>query len=162
MLGARATNLTVSPGAINAGGDMAGSKSATSVRPSSRQPPGDAADSADKNDDWVWVYVRNFDDAPLREERYVMILPDGTVKAGLSDARGEVHEERVPLGPVDVVIPDAIDGDMTQARRPSLGPPPVAAPGTTPPLPMPQPLPAKKKPAPPVVVPSPPPSPSPR
>lgn len=47
---------------------------------------------------WIHLYWTNEDGEPIPNDRYVVIAPDGVVKAGYTDIRGESAEEQFPAG----------------------------------------------------------------
>jgi HEAT repeat protein len=47
---------------------------------------------------WIHLYWTNEDGEPIPHDRYVVIAPDGVVKAGYTDVRGEAAEEQFPTG----------------------------------------------------------------
>jgi HEAT repeat protein len=55
-------------------------------------------------DDWIRLTVKDRTGAPRRHKGYVLILPDGLTKAGVTDARGIVGEEQVAPGSGDFEI----------------------------------------------------------
>ncbi|HUS63614.1 MAG TPA: HEAT repeat domain-containing protein [Kofleriaceae bacterium] len=62
--------------------------------------------AAGPRSDWLVVHVVDFDAAPVPEARYQLLLPDGIVKVGHTDARGAVREESVPTGTCTVELAD--------------------------------------------------------
>ncbi|HEY7954598.1 MAG TPA: HEAT repeat domain-containing protein, partial [Polyangia bacterium] len=56
-----------------------------------KRPPGAPAD-------FVAIHVVDFDGAPLAGARYRLTLPDGSIKLGATDGRGDVREESAPRG----------------------------------------------------------------
>ena len=67
--------------------------------------------------------LTDFRGAPLPREPYVMLLPDGLVKAGLSDVLGEVHEEHLASGLCDVELPEHALMGGREPTRATLTPP---------------------------------------
>jgi hypothetical protein len=53
---------------------------------------------APARNDWITLYLVDFDGTPLPDMRYRLTLPDGLVKVGAGDGRGIAHEESVPAG----------------------------------------------------------------
>jgi len=47
---------------------------------------------------WIGLYLLDRDHKPLRHAQLLLITPDGSIKAGYSDARAQSWEERVPAG----------------------------------------------------------------
>jgi HEAT repeat protein len=57
--------------------------------------------------DWIALDVVDFDGSPLGDARYRLALPDGLVKAGVTDERGIVAEEALPTGGCALVLDEA-------------------------------------------------------
>jgi HEAT repeat protein len=57
--------------------------------------------------DWIALDVVDFDGTPLGDARYRLALPDGLVKAGVTDERGVVAEETLPTGGCALVLDEA-------------------------------------------------------
>lgn len=53
---------------------------------------------AEADDEWVHIWWTTDEGGPLRQELYVIIAPDGLVKSGYTDVRGEAGEEQFPRG----------------------------------------------------------------
>jgi HEAT repeat protein len=55
--------------------------------------------------DFTAWHLLDYDGAPLADTPYRLALPDGLVKAGLTDPRGDVREEDVPAGTCRFDVP---------------------------------------------------------
>jgi cellulose synthase operon protein C len=56
--------------------------------------------------DFVTLHLVDFDGTPRPEVRYLITLPDGTVKPGIADPRGTVREESIVPGTCTVELVD--------------------------------------------------------
>jgi HEAT repeat protein len=65
--------------------------------------------SSSRND-WIGLYLVDFDGAPLANARYRLLLPDGLVKTGQADGRGVVREESLPRGACQLELVDEPQG----------------------------------------------------
>jgi len=73
-----------------------------------RRAAADAAPGA-HDEDWLHVYVTDDEREPMRHALYVLTRPDGLVKAGYTDLRGELGEERIPPGTADLDLISSTD-----------------------------------------------------
>jgi HEAT repeat protein len=80
------------------------------VRRAASEPARDAAAS-----DWVHVLVTDDAGEPVRHALYTVARPDGLVKAGYTDLRGELGLLRVPPGTADV---DLVSSSEVPERAP--------------------------------------------
>lgn len=56
--------------------------------------------------DWIRISLQDFDGNPLKEEEYIIFLPDGTEKRGKLDADGTAIIEDIPPGRFHVEYPN--------------------------------------------------------
>jgi len=61
------------------------------------------------DENWLHVYVTDDEREPMRHALYVLTRPDGLVKAGYTDLRGELGEERIPPGTADLDLISSTD-----------------------------------------------------
>lgn len=59
--------------------------------------------------DWIAAHLVDFDGAPLADAPYWLVLPDGLIKSGTADVRGNAREESVPAGACRFEFPDTAE-----------------------------------------------------
>ncbi len=74
--------------------------------------------------DWVDLELADADGNPLANERYVIIMPDGTEREGELDSDGRARIENVPPGPVTLSFPGLEEHDSPDAHADSTQRPP--------------------------------------
>ncbi len=55
--------------------------------------------------DWVEIYLCNENEMPMKDEEYIIYLPDGTEKKGKLDDKGCAKVENIPPGKITVGFP---------------------------------------------------------
>jgi hypothetical protein len=102
---------------LSASGEAAEKKSSSKSPDSPQQPcAGEAA----------WIEIELFDehDKAIADEKYVLVLPDGTERKGKTDVKGLVRVENIEPGKCVVKFPDVDQGDWELPAYE--GPPPIA------------------------------------
>jgi hypothetical protein len=60
---------------------------------------------------WIAIELVGEDDRPIANERYAIVLPDGSERQGTTDARGRARIDAIPSGTCDICFPD-LDRDV--------------------------------------------------
>jgi hypothetical protein len=56
--------------------------------------------------DWIAAHLVDFDGVALADAAYWLVLPDGLIKSGFADGRGNAREESIPAGACRIELPD--------------------------------------------------------
>ncbi len=62
--------------------------------------------------DWIEIYLYDENDMPMKDENYVIYLPDGTEKKGKLDDNGYAKIENIPPGKVTVGFPQVQEKEL--------------------------------------------------
>ncbi|NVJ24839.1 hypothetical protein HUW62_26800 [Myxococcus sp. AM011] len=67
---------------------------------------GSAVQACPLEEGWVELEMLGENDAPIANERFIVILADGTQRKGRTDARGFARVGGLPQGPCHICFPE--------------------------------------------------------